>query len=100
MNGCVSYNYYEQDYFPLKAGGTANLELITNGLESWVNESGPAMGRLVGSLIDGKMNSYQNVLKAGQFQGYGYSWGQDALRVVDGELDNKYSPSKSKITIE
>ncbi|HEY8074054.1 MAG TPA: hypothetical protein VIF62_08095, partial [Labilithrix sp.] len=100
VNGCVSYNYYEKDYFPLKNGGTKNLELITNGLESWVNESGPAMGRLVGSLIDGKMNSYQDILKAAQFTEFGYDWGMDALRVVDGELDNKYDPSKVKITIQ
>ncbi len=99
MNGCVSYNYYEHDFFGLK-GGTQNVELITNGLESWVNESGPAMGRLAGSLIDGKFNSYQNVLKAAQFTGMGYSWGQDALRVVDGELDNKFDPSKTTITVK
>jgi hypothetical protein len=100
INGCVSYNYYEKDYFPLKNGGTKNLELITNGLESWVNESGPAMGRLVGSLIDGKLNDYQDVLKAAQFTQFGYDWGMDALRVVDGELDNVYDPAKVKITIQ
>ena len=99
VNGCVSYNYYEKDYFPLKNGGTKNLELITNGLESWVNESGPAMGRLVGAMIDGKQESYQNILKAGQFTSYGYDWGMDALRVVDGELDNKYDPRKTAIKI-
>jgi hypothetical protein len=99
INGCVSYNYYEKDYKPLKEGGTKNLDLVTNGLESWVNESGDAMGRFVGAFIDGKTNSYQDILKAAQFTGYGYSWGQDALRVVDGELDNKYKPSATPITI-
>lgn len=99
VNGCVSYNYYEKDYFPLKKGGTKNLELITNGLESWVNESGPAMGRLVGSIIDGRQESYTNILKAAQFTEYGYDWGMDALRVVDGELDNKYDPSKTAIKV-
>ena len=99
VNGCVSYNYYEHDYFPLKPGGTKNLELITNGLESWVNESGPAMGRLVGAIIDGKQESYTNILKAAQFTEFGYDWGMDALRVVDGELDNKYDPTKTPITV-
>lgn len=98
VNGCVSYNYYEKDYFPLKAGGTKNLELITNGLESWVNESGPAMGRLVGAIINGKQSSYTDILKAAQFTDFGYDWGMDALRVVDGELDNKYSPTRTPIT--
>jgi hypothetical protein len=100
VNGCVSYNYYEKDYIPLKQGGTQNLDLVSNGLESWVNGSGPAMGRFVGSIINGKQSSYTDILKAAQFTGYGYAWGQDALRVVDGELDNKYFPSKVKITVQ
>jgi hypothetical protein len=99
VNGCVSYNYYEKDYIPLKAGGTKNLDLVSNGLESWVNESGPAMGRFVGAIIDGKQNSYKAILKAAQFTFYGYDWGMDALRVVDGELDNKYTPTRTPITV-
>jgi hypothetical protein len=99
INGCVSYNYYEKDYLPLKSGGTQNLELITNGLESWVNGSGPAMGRFVSTLLNGKQASYLDLLKAAQFTGYGYAWGQDALRVVDGELDNKYVPAKKPIVV-
>ena len=100
LNGCVSYNYYEKDYIPLKSGGTKNLDLVTNGLESWVNESGPAMGRFVGAFIDGKQNPYKDILKAAQFTYYGYDWGMDALRVVDGELDNKYKPSKTPISVK
>jgi len=99
INGCVSYNYYEKDYLPLKQGGTQNLDLVTNGLESWVNESGEAMGRFVGAFIDGKQNSYQEILRVSQFTWFGYDWGMDALRVVDGEIDNKYSPSRTPITL-
>jgi hypothetical protein len=99
VNGCVSYNYYEKDFFPLK-GGTEKLDMVTNGLESWVNESGPAMGRFVGAFIDGKLNSYQSILKAAQFTYYGYDWGMDALRVVDGELDNKWTPTRAPIKIQ
>jgi hypothetical protein len=101
INGCVSFNYYEKDYFPLKAGGTQNLDLVTNGLESWVNGSGPAMGRFVGRLVDGSQASYKELLKAAQFNASysAYDWGNDALRVVDGEVDNKYKPSKTKITV-
>ena len=99
VNGCVSYNYYEKDYFPLKQGGTKNLDLVTNGLESWVNESGPAMGRYVGAFIDGKQNPYTAILKATQFTSFGYDWGMDALRVVDGELDNVYTPAVTPITV-
>lgn len=99
VNGCVSYNYYEKDYIPLKQGGTKNLDLVTNGLESWVNESGPAMGRFMGAFIDGKQNSYKDILKAAQFTYFGYDWGMDALRVVDGELDNQYRPARTPITV-
>jgi hypothetical protein len=100
LNACVSYNYYEKDYVPMKAGGTKNLDLVTNGLESWVNESGPAMGRYIGAFIDGTMKSYPDILKAAQFTYFGYNWGMDALRVVDGELDNTYSPAKTPITVK
>lgn len=100
VNGCVSYNYYEKDYIPLKEGGTKNLDLVTNGLESWVNESGEAMGRYVGAFIDGKMNSYPKILEAAQFTYFGYDWGMNTLRVVDGELDNTYSPSRTPITLQ
>jgi hypothetical protein len=100
VNGCVSYNYYEKDYIPLKQGGTKNLDLVSNGLESWVNESGPAMGRFVGAFIDGKQNSYKAILKAAQFTYFGYDWGMDALRVVDGEVDNKYTPTHTPITVQ
>src|SRR5262249_15165755 len=99
VNGCVSFNYYDQDFYSLKNGGTRNLETVTNGLESWVNGSGPAMGRFVGALVDGQQHSYTELLKAAEFTGYGYSWGQDALRVVEGELDNVWSPAKKPITV-
>lgn len=98
VNGCVSYNYYDH-YFGMKSGGTKNLDTITNGLESWVNGSGPAMGRLVGALVDGKKSSYATVLRAAQFDYQAYGWGNDALRVVDGELDNVYGPSKLALTV-
>lgn len=99
MNGCVSYNYYDKDYWPLKLGGTKNLDIITNGLESWVTESGQAMGRFVAGLIDGSFSSYPDLLVKSQFTYYGYEWGMDALRVVDGELDNTYSPATKAITL-
>lgn len=99
MNGCVSYNYYNKDYVPLKVGGTKNLDIVTNGLQSWVTESGQAMGRYVGAFIDGNMNSYTDILVKTQFTYYGYEWGMDALRVVDGELDNTYDPAVKPIAL-
>jgi hypothetical protein len=98
VNGCISFNYYDH-YFGLKTGGTSNLDTITNGLESWVDGSGPAMGRLVASIVDGKQNSYTTILKAAQFDYSAYAWGKDALRVVDGEADNKYKKTATPITV-
>jgi hypothetical protein len=102
VNSCVSYNYYEKDYWALKSGGSANLEMVTNGLESWVSGSGAAMGRFVGALISGSQPSYSQLLTAAQFSAsdYGYDWGMDALRVVDGELDNKYTPTATPIVVK
>ncbi len=98
IDSCVSYNYYEKDYFPLKKGGTANLELITNGMETWTTGSGGALGKFIGTLLDGKQHSYKELLKSAEIP-YGYSWGGDPMRVVDGELDNAFNPTKTKIVI-
>jgi hypothetical protein len=91
IDGCVSYNYYEKDYIPLKQGGTRNLDLITNGLEAPEWHSGYALGRFVARLLDGKQASYRDLLTAAA--------DTDSLRVVDGETDNVYDPSKKPITV-
>jgi hypothetical protein len=91
IDGCVSYNYYEKDYFPLKQGATQNLELITNGLEAPAYRSGYALGKFSAALINGTFPSYLDLLKAAA--------ATDPLRVVDGEVDNAYSPSKTPITV-
>ncbi len=92
IDGCVSYNYYEKDYIPLKSGGTKNLDLITNGLEAPSWHSGYALGRFVSRMLDGTQPSYLKLLDAAQ--------DTDSLRVVDGEVDNKYSPSKVAIKVQ
>jgi hypothetical protein len=92
IDGCVSYNYYEKDYVPLKEGGTKNLDLITNGLEAPAWRSGYALGRFVSTLLDGKQASYRDLLSAAK--------ATDALRVVDGELDNAFDPNDVPIVVE
>jgi len=91
IDGCVSYNYYEKDYYPLKSGGSKNLELITNGLEAPSWRSGYALGRFLARMIDGTQASYRDLLVAAN--------ATDSLRVVDGELDNVYLPTKTPITV-
>jgi hypothetical protein len=99
FNSCVSFNYYEKDFFKMKEGGEANLDMVTNGLESWLSGSGASMGRFVGTLINGKQLSYKDILNETAKGAPGYEVGQDPLRVVDGELGNAYKPTKTPIVV-
>jgi hypothetical protein len=85
IDGCVSYNYYHKDYIPLKEGGTKNLDLITNGVEAPAWRGGTANGKFLVKLLDGTASSYRDLLLAAR--------DTDALRVVDGELDNEFNKS-------
>ena len=91
FDSCVSYNYYEKDFFTLKPGGSKVLDIITNGLEAPEYRSGEMQGNLVGRLLGGSMPSYQTLL--------GTATETDSLRVVDGELDNAYHPSRVKVRV-
>ncbi|HEX7664129.1 MAG TPA: hypothetical protein VF407_06460 [Polyangiaceae bacterium] len=96
IDGCVSYNYYNHGYYDLKAGGTKNLDMIVNGMEAPSWHSGYALGRFTHELIDGSQSSYLNLLKAAvDTDEVGGS-----LRVVDGEVDNVYKPSKTPIKVK
>jgi hypothetical protein len=99
FDSCVSFNYYEKGFIDMHPGGTRNLDIITNGLESATSDSGGSMGRLMAALLDGKGSNYTQVLKASQFkEGWG-SYSGDALRVVDGELDNVWTPARRPYTL-
>jgi len=91
FDSCVSFNYYEKDFFTLKPGGSKVLDLITNGLEAPEYKSGEMQGNLIGKLLDGSLPSYQTLL--------GSASATDSLRVVDGELDNSYHPSRVKVRV-
>jgi hypothetical protein len=91
FDSCVSYNYYEKDFFTLKPGGSNVLDIITNGLEAPEAESGSAEGAFVSKLIDGSLPSYQTLLEAAK--------ATDSLRVVDGEIGNKYHPTKVSVRV-
>ena len=99
IDSCVSYNYYEKDYFKLKAGGSSNLDMVTNGLETWTTGSGAALGKFLARLTDGSQASWLDLLKSAEIPD-AYSFGGDALRVVDGELDNVFKPTKTAIVVQ
>lgn len=91
FDSCVSYNYYEEDFFALKPGGSNNLDIITNGLESPEYRSGESEGKMLVKLLDGTTPSYQTLLAAAK--------PTDSMRVVNGEVDNKFAPSRTRIRV-
>lgn len=93
IDSCISYNYYEADYVPMKEGGTKNLDLVTNALESPAWRSGFALGQFITTLIDGKSASWLELLESAEATGSG-------IRLVDGELDNEFDADKTKIDLQ
>jgi hypothetical protein len=99
VNSCLSYNYYHEDFFSYKPGGTQNLDMIINGLPSYVWGGGEATGNLLVGLLDGKQETYRQLLKLMEID---MPWGQNGyepIRVADGELDNVFSQGKAPLTV-
>ncbi|HRG96901.1 MAG TPA: hypothetical protein PLR99_11680 [Polyangiaceae bacterium] len=99
VNSCVSFNYYHEDFLEKKPGGSKNLDMVVNGLPSWVYDGGVAMGRLLTGLLDGKQRSYRELLESMRLD---MPWGErgyDPMRVVDGELDNEFSQARTPLTV-
>ena len=99
VNSCISFNYYHQDFLRMKPGGSKNLDIVVNGLPSYVLDGGIATARLLTGLIDGKQRSYTDLLNGMRLD---YPWGEtqyDPMRVVDGELDNVFSQKKTPLTV-
>lgn len=61
FNGCSTYPYLNGMYFRAK-GGTRNVEIITAGLPSFAESSGPNLSAFLESFLDGKTLSYQKIL--------------------------------------
>jgi hypothetical protein len=99
VNSCISYNYYHQDFFEKKPGGTKNLDMVVNGLPSYVLDGGVATARFLNGLISGAQPTYVDLLDSMKLD---FSWGEkgyDPMRVVDGELDNVFSQAATPITL-
>ena len=63
--------------------------LLSCTLRALAIHRGQAMGRMLGRLLDGTNASYDELLEAAE--------ATDTLRVVDGELDNEFSPDRHAI---
>lgn len=104
INSCVSYNYYDGDYFPRKTGATKTLDIVSNGLESYQGHANK-LGAFLAALLSGTQPKYSDLLKAADegdsfWSRYADGTASDPLRVVDGELDNVYKPNITPITLE
>jgi hypothetical protein len=100
INSCISFNYYHQDFLAMKPGGAKNLDVIVNGLPSWVWGGGEVSARLVTGLISGAQPTYPQLLTSMRID---TPWGEkayDPMRVVDGELGNTYSSASTPLTIK
>ena len=92
VNSCVSFNYYNRDFYPLHPGGSTKLDMVVNGIEA-LGDNGHAVSSLITGLLSGQQRSWIELLRGmvatvpeiGLYQ-------YDPLRVVDGETDNVYSP--------
>lgn len=99
VNSCISFNYYESDFFQMKPGGTKNLDMITNGLPSWVWGGGLVSAKLLLGLLSGTQPSYAELLGSMRVD---MPWGEkayDPMRVADGELDNVFSQKKTPMAV-
>jgi len=98
VNSCISYNYYHEDFIDMKPGGTQNLDMVVNGLSSYVEDMGIETANFLTGLIDGKQETYVSLLKGMELN---EPWGNnyDPMRVVDGELDNVFSQTKTPLTV-
>ncbi len=100
VNSCISFNYYHQDFLNMKPGGSKNLDMVLNGLPSYVYGGGEATARFVTGLLDGKQKPYVDLLEGMRMD---MPWGErgyDPMRVVDGELDNAFSQAKTPLTLK
>jgi hypothetical protein len=99
VNSCLSYNYYHEDFLAMKPGGSKNLEIVVNGSPSYVWGGGEATANFLTGLLSGKQLTYVELLNGTRID---LPWGEksyDPMRVVDGELDNVYSRTKTPLTL-
>ncbi|MEI8257070.1 MAG: hypothetical protein WCJ30_15460, partial [Deltaproteobacteria bacterium] len=97
-NSCVSFSFYNNSFFDLHPGGTRNLETVTNGLSVYLKGSGLSSARFVNGLIDGRGQSYAALLASMRVD-LPWATAYDANRVVDGEMDNVYTPSTYTLSL-
>ena len=73
------------------------MDLVTNGIESWVRDGGKSMAQFIIAIFDGKPRTWLDILEKTRIKSW---WGlHDPNRNVDGEQDNVYDPVFDPIEI-
>jgi hypothetical protein len=93
VNSCLSFNYYDTDFLAMHPGGSKNLDVVVNGLPAYWTMLGQASANYVIGLIGGEGRSWKEILQAMMVKPSWAPGGYDPLRVVNGELDNEYTPA-------
>lgn len=98
VNSCLSFNYYDQDFLDIHPGGSANLDIVVNGLAAYWHGMGEATAKYVLSLIDGQDRSWRELLTEMRVD-LPWHWGYDPLRAVNGELDNLHDAAARPLEV-
>ncbi|MFO0605451.1 MAG: hypothetical protein U0324_19880 [Polyangiales bacterium] len=99
VNSCVSFNYYNRDFYPLHPGGSAKLDMVVNGVEA-LGDNGWAVSNLITGLLSGRQQSWISLLRGMVATVPEIGLDQyDPLRVVDGETDNVYTPARLPLAL-
>lgn len=94
FNSCSSYTYYNSQYFARKKStsdklGTANLEIVTNGLATLFDIMGTANLTLIRAV-----NSWSKGEKSFSYQELAKEMDSQNLLGINGDEDNQYKPKK------
>jgi hypothetical protein len=98
VNSCLSFNYYDQDFLAMHPGGSANLDVVVNGLPAYWRGMGEASGKYVIGLTDGENRTWREVL-GGMKVNLPWVSSYDPMRAVNGELDNEYDGAAQPLTV-
>ena len=88
FNGCSSYPYFRGQFFE-KKGGSENVDIVTSGLPTYANTSGPNAFTFMERFLDGETKTYQKILQ--DLEASNAEMGT-YLTGVSGDEDNRWKP--------
>jgi hypothetical protein len=97
INSCLSFNYYDEDFLAMHPGGSAQLDVVVNGLPAYWRGMGAATAAYVAG-VTGGAQSWRQVLASMRVD-LPWQAAYDPMRAVNGELDNTYAPGGAAIAI-